>query len=150
MKALQPYLHRRIGREQQNQEAARVKIHRPYPAQASTHASHHQSTSAVGWSEPGWNPWASRPARSPNAIRYMTQLPLNNPMPFSSMSGETKVGATSHTPHKARLRNAMRSRTQNPHTGLKTGLNHLGRGPGKPAHRSPARGRRRDVRARPT
>jgi hypothetical protein len=38
----------------------------------------------------------------------------------------------------------------NPHTGLKAGLNNLSRRPGKAAHRGPASGLRRDVRARPT
>jgi hypothetical protein len=49
---------------------------------------------------------------------------------------EYKLGATSRTRHKARLRNPKqsRSKTQNPHAGLKTGLNHLGRGPGKTTH----------------
>jgi hypothetical protein len=40
--------------------------------------------------------------------------------------------------------------TPNPHTGRETGLNNLSRGPGETAHRSPAGGTRRDVRARPT
>jgi hypothetical protein len=37
--------------------------------------------------------------------------------------------------------------TQNPHTGLKTGPNHLGRGRDKTAHQGPASGTRRDARA---
>jgi hypothetical protein len=40
--------------------------------------------------------------------------------------------------------------TPNPHTGRETGLNNLSRGLSEPAHRSPAGGTRRDVRARPT
>jgi hypothetical protein len=40
--------------------------------------------------------------------------------------------------------------TPNPHTGRETGLNNLSRGLGETAHRSPAGGTRRDVRARPT
>jgi hypothetical protein len=40
--------------------------------------------------------------------------------------------------------------TPNPHTGRETSLNNRSRGPGKIAHRSPASGTRRDVRARPT
>jgi hypothetical protein len=39
--------------------------------------------------------------------------------------------------------------TPNPHTGRETGLNNLSREPGETAHRSPASGTRRDVRARP-
>jgi hypothetical protein len=42
------------------------------------------------------------------------------------------------------------SKTPNPRTGRKTGINHLSRGPGKSAHRGPASGSRRDIRARPT
>jgi hypothetical protein len=38
-------------------------------------------------------------------------------------------------------------KTPNSHTGRKAGLNHLNRGPGKPAHRGSASGSRRDVRA---
>jgi hypothetical protein len=40
--------------------------------------------------------------------------------------------------------------TPNPHTGQETGLNNLSRGLGETAHRSPAGGTRRDVRARLT
>jgi hypothetical protein len=40
--------------------------------------------------------------------------------------------------------------TPNPHTGRETGLNNLSRGLGETAHRSPAGGTRRAVRARPT
>jgi hypothetical protein len=40
--------------------------------------------------------------------------------------------------------------TPNPRTGQETGLNNLNRGLGETAHRSPAGGMRRDVRARPT
>jgi hypothetical protein len=40
--------------------------------------------------------------------------------------------------------------TPNPHTGRETGLDNLSRGLGKTAHRGPASGTRRDVRARPT
>jgi hypothetical protein len=40
--------------------------------------------------------------------------------------------------------------TPNPDTGRETGLNNLSRGLGETAHRSPASGTRRDVRARPT
>jgi hypothetical protein len=43
-----------------------------------------------------------------------------------------------------------KTKTPNPHTWRKAGLNHLSRGLGKTAHRGPARGSRRDVRARPT
>jgi hypothetical protein len=43
-------------------------------------------------------------------------------------SREQNQGATAHTQHQA---------SQHPRTGRKTGLNHLGRGPGKTAHRGP-------------
>jgi hypothetical protein len=52
---------------------------------------------------------------------------------------DISLGAVTHTRHKARLRDTKRSRTKNPHTGCKTGLNHLSRRPSKTAHRSPAR-----------
>jgi hypothetical protein len=65
---------------------------------------------------------------------------------------ETKLSAIAQTRHIARLRDAERSRTRtpNPRTGQETGLNNLSRGLGETAHRSPAGGTRRDVRAGPT
>jgi hypothetical protein len=66
---------------------------------------------------------------------------------------ETKLSAIAQTRHIATLRDAKRSRTRNPkptHAGRETGLNNLSQGLGETAHRSPAGGTRRDVRARPT
>jgi hypothetical protein len=65
--------------------AAAPESRRSTDAQAMMHKQartcpHHQSTSAVGRSEPSWNPWPSRLARCPNVIRFMAQLPLHNPM----------------------------------------------------------------------
>jgi hypothetical protein len=62
-----------------------------------------------------------------------------------------KLGAIAHTRHKSRVSNTMRSRTKTqnpkPNHGRKRSLS---RGPGKTAHRGPARGLRRDACARLT
>jgi hypothetical protein len=52
--------------------------------QARTHPQQKQDTSAGGRSEPGWNTCLNRQARSPNAIRITTQLPLHNPPTLST------------------------------------------------------------------
>jgi hypothetical protein len=50
---------------------------------------------------------------------------------------ETKLGASAHIRHQARLRKAKpNQKARNPHMGRKPGLNHLRRGPGKPAQGS--------------
>jgi hypothetical protein len=49
-----------------------------------------------------------------------------------------------------KMESKAEQKDQNPHTGSKTGLNHLRQGPDKTADRGPARVSRRGVRARPT
>jgi hypothetical protein len=52
---------------------------------------HHPSTLAVGRSEPSRKPCPSRLARSPTAVRYMTQVPLHKPTLSSPSADRTKA-----------------------------------------------------------
>jgi hypothetical protein len=61
---------------------------------------------------------------------------------------EIKLGAIARTTQQSYATQCeAEPETPNPHTGRETGLNNLSQGPGKTAHRSPASGTRRDVRA---